>query len=181
MLEQRRPLPRWGRDRGCGSRNGLLGQGQLLARQVRLPPVNGTENGEMEGSAENIEGGGSELASHWCSVSESSLFLLLLSCREAELGMLSHEMLLWFPSHVTERTLAWLEGQRLTALPMNVSAWLGVALRSFGISVSTQLPARLCAALERSRVLRACVPCQEVYSTFGKTTGILSLTSVSWQ
>lgn len=53
--------------------------------------------------------------SHWCSVSESSLFLLLLSCREAELGMLSHEVLLWFPNQVTERALAWLEGKRLTA------------------------------------------------------------------
>lgn len=55
-------------------------------------------------------------------------------------------------------------------------AWLGVAPRNFGISVSTELPARLCAALEPSCFLPVCVPCREVYSTVGETTGILSLT-----
>lgn len=179
-LERRRRLPRRGRDRGCGSRNRLLGQGQLLARQGRLPPVNGAENGEMEGSAENIEGRGSELeVTGVLSPNPLCSFCYFLAGKQSW-ACYHMRCFCGFPTRWPSALWRGWRG-RGWQLPMNVSAWLGVAPRSFGTSVSPQLPARLCAALEPSRFLRACVPCQEVYGTFGKTTGILSLTSVSWQ
>lgn len=142
--------------------------------------MNSNENGEMEDSREDTKGVRYEPASHCCSsVHESSLFLLLLPYREAELGMLSQRTYLWFPKHLTKHAVAWLERKKPLALPMNIFVLGCVAPRNFGISMSTELPACLRAALEPSCFHGAYVPCQEVSSTAGETTGILSLTLVS--
>lgn len=55
--------------------HGLLGQAQLLSKQVRTMPVKGRKNREMEDGRGQTEGGGSDMESHWCC---SVLFLNLL-------------------------------------------------------------------------------------------------------
>lgn len=72
--------------------------------------------------------------------------------------------------------------QRTIGTPHEHLFALLIAPRNFGISIPTEPPARLCAAWGPFlSFLRVCVPRQEVYSTVGKTTGVLSLTLVSWQ
>lgn len=57
--------------------HGLLGQAQLLSKQVRSMPVKGSENREMEDGRGKTEGGRCDVESRWC---YSVLFLHLL-CR----------------------------------------------------------------------------------------------------
>lgn len=166
--------------------HGLLGQAQLLSKQVRTMPVKGSENREMEDGRGKTEGGSSDVESHWC---YSALFLNRLCSQATAAGKWAQARAAQDAlagSQALEKTYHGIVGELLELEKraiLNVFALLcSAAPRDFTIPTSTEPPACFCAALDPFlSFLRVRMPYQEGYGTVGKTTEILSFPLVSWQ